>query len=173
MKKNHTLHMNNSPTKKKRNRLTLERKIEIAKSLLIKKLGYKRMMTTFDITHHQAREISKNMNYLASINSADENVSDKKNLCDKVRQKNDKFDEFMIRKCSMLREKKCKLTFSFSNTIAQEYVTKHDPRFKITDYKLRNFMKRNNLTYGMTYGEKAQADTSQIELFVDKFEIIS
>ena len=55
--------MNNSLAKKKSNKLTLERKIKIANSLLIKKLGYKRMMTTFDITHHQAREISKNMNY--------------------------------------------------------------------------------------------------------------
>ena len=97
--------------KNKRTVLKLEKKVEIAKILCKKSIGYKKIAKQFSITEHQAREISKNKFFLSIIDTNNKNNLNKKYLCQKTIQKNAESDAH-IPKMQNSKEKNAKTTFS-------------------------------------------------------------
>ena len=120
-------------------------------AILKKNQGYKKIVKEFGITQHQAREISKRKNFYAL--HTDEIIDENKTYSISKENKHFDFDEFMMEKIKNLRSKKVKLGFEILKSIARKFSSVISGDFSITDYQIRQFIQRSNLSYGATFGE--------------------
>ncbi|KAG0441802.1 hypothetical protein DMUE_0779 [Dictyocoela muelleri] len=130
--------------------------------------GYKiaDLISKYGITRSVAKSIVKNIVELSAVKDG-EFLEGRKNISN-IDSKYLEIDVFLLKKIKILRSKNIAISQNNLLKLADEFYKIQGQDKKSTIYFIKNFIKRQNLSFINLHGESASADLSKIEQFKDE-----
>ncbi|KAG0429558.1 Jerky protein [Dictyocoela muelleri] len=154
-------------------KLNLLEKAEIAKEIIIQNYNVADICKFFNVSRTVGKGLFENRYFLCGLDKTDPSLIERYNLSS-TETKYVEIDTFLREKILILRTKSVPVNSQIIKKIACDfYKNKNDCESKVTDHFIRNFIKREKLSYIKLHGESASADLSQLEDFKQKFYFIS